>query len=62
MSIDLPWADRINEFCPFYMVEIAERSDIHNSSFDNHHSSFEKVSYKIPRSAAAACIQVSKQI
>jgi hypothetical protein len=37
---------RIKEFCLFYMLKIVERSDIHNSSIDNHHSSFDKVSYE----------------
>jgi hypothetical protein len=46
MSIDPPQADRIKEFCLFYMLKIAKRSDIHNSSIDNHHSSFDRVSYK----------------
>jgi hypothetical protein len=38
MSIDPPQADRIKEFFLFYLLKIAERSDIHNSSFVIHHS------------------------
>ena len=37
---------RIKEFYLFYLQEIAERSDFHNSSFVNLHSSFHEVSYK----------------
>ncbi len=43
MSID---ECRIKEFFLFYLLKIAERSDIHNSSIVNHHSSFHEVSYK----------------
>jgi hypothetical protein len=46
MSIDPPQADRIKEFFLFYLFKIAERSEIHNSSIDLHHSSFDKVSYE----------------
>jgi hypothetical protein len=44
MSID---ECRIKEFFLFYLLKIAERSDIHNSSFDIHNSSFDKVSYEV---------------
>jgi hypothetical protein len=37
---------RIKEFFLFYLLKIAERSDIHNSSFDIHHSSLPEVSYE----------------
>jgi hypothetical protein len=43
----------------FYFIysKIAERSDIHNSSIDNHHSSFDKVSYKVypPTTGCLSC-------
>ena len=45
MSID---ECRIKEFFLFYLLKIAERSDIHNSSFAIHHSSFPEVSYECP--------------
>jgi len=38
---------RMNEFCLFFLLKRAERSDIHNSSIVNHHSSFHEVSYKV---------------
>jgi len=44
MSID---ECRIKEFFLFYLLKIAERSDIYNSSIDNNHSSFDKVSYEM---------------
>jgi len=44
MSIDPPKADRIKEFFLFYLLKRAERSDIHNSSIINLHSSFHEVS------------------
>ncbi len=37
---------RIKEFYLFYLLKLAERSDIHNSTFDHHHSSFMNVSYE----------------
>jgi hypothetical protein len=43
MSID---ECRIKEFFLFYLLKIVERSDIYNSSFDIHHSSFPEVSYE----------------
>jgi hypothetical protein len=44
MSID---ECRIKEFFLFYLLKIAERSDIHNSSIDIHHSPFSEVSYEV---------------
>jgi hypothetical protein len=44
MSID---ECRVKEFFLFYLLKIAERSDIHNSSIVNHHSSFHEVSYMV---------------
>jgi hypothetical protein len=43
MSID---ECRIKEFFLFYLLKRAERSDIHNSSIVNLHSSFHEVSFK----------------
>jgi hypothetical protein len=34
---------RINGFFLFYLLKIAERSDIHNSSFVIHHSTFHRL-------------------
>ena len=41
-----PEADRIKEFFLYLIVKKAERSDIHNSSIFNHHSTFHEVSYE----------------
>jgi hypothetical protein len=60
MSIDPPQADRIKEFFLFYLLKIAERSDIHNSSIDIHHSSFDIVSYERRRWPQASS-QIEKE-
>jgi hypothetical protein len=59
MSIDPPKADRIKEFFLFYLLKIAERSDIHNSSIIIRHS------MKFHTSAAAGqktASQIEKEI
>jgi hypothetical protein len=47
---------RIKEFFLFYLLKIAERSDIHNSSLDIRHSSFPEVSRKITPTTIIAAL------